>query len=223
MNLSFKKVENLTFLKKTYANYTLPSPHEGSLGDIIRFCFDVYLEMFRMSSYIRREDVQLMARRISQKYCKQADMEEYNTNFVTTVMAAMDKDRDDRISYEEYRMSVLDDVARLQFLGQILPACSDAKQFTGMFSSRPFRYCLEAALVKRLAEPDAAAATAAASPAGGPFPTRRGTQSTVASGTSTDDDGSARGEAQGPGEDSGAELHRPKAVTSLLGRFPAGF
>lgn len=87
--------------------------------DIIKFCFDVYLEMLRMSTYIRRDDVLLMARRNSQKFCKLINTEEFDTNFVTFIMTQMDKDRDDRISYEDYRTSVYEDVTRLQFLGQV--------------------------------------------------------------------------------------------------------
>jgi len=120
---------------------------KGLFADVIKFCFDVYLEMLRMSTYIRRDDVLLMARRNSLKFCKLENSDEFNTNFVTFIMDKMDKDRDDRISYEDYRTSVYEDVTRLQFLGQILPTCSEIESFTKLFSSRPYIWNLELAYV----------------------------------------------------------------------------
>jgi len=53
-------------------------------------------------------------------------------------MAEVDKDRDNRISLEDYRKSVHENVAWLQFLGQILPECSKKQTFMRLFTDRPY-------------------------------------------------------------------------------------
>lgn len=117
---SFITLKREYFIDKWVIFYNLFSLlRAGMFPDIIKFCFDVYLEMLRMSTYIRRDDVLLMAQRNSLKFCKLINTEEFDTNFVTFIMTQMDKDRDDRISYEDYRTSVLENVTRLQFLGQV--------------------------------------------------------------------------------------------------------
>jgi len=53
-------------------------------------------------------------------------------------MAEVDKDRDNRISLEDYRKAVHENVAWLQFLGQILPDCSKKETFMQLFTDRPY-------------------------------------------------------------------------------------
>jgi len=53
-------------------------------------------------------------------------------------MTEVDKDRDNRISLEDYRKSVQENVAWLQFLGQILPSCSQKEIFLRLFTERPY-------------------------------------------------------------------------------------
>ncbi|XP_025196311.1 EF-hand calcium-binding domain-containing protein 1-like [Melanaphis sacchari] len=111
---------------------------KGTLPDLINFCFEVYTEMIRSPKYIKKEDVLLMARRNSMKMCKIINMEEYDQSFVDFVMTEVDKDRDNRISLEDYRKSVHENVAWLQFLGQVLPASSKKETFMRLFTNRPY-------------------------------------------------------------------------------------
>ncbi|XP_016658798.1 EF-hand calcium-binding domain-containing protein 1-like, partial [Acyrthosiphon pisum] len=111
---------------------------KGTLPYLINFCFEVYTEMIRSPKYIKKEDVLLMAKRNSMKMCKLVDMEEYDQSFVDFVMTEVDKDRDNRISLEDYRKAVHENVAWLQFLGQILPDCSKKKTFMRLFTDRPY-------------------------------------------------------------------------------------
>ncbi|XP_015370274.1 PREDICTED: EF-hand calcium-binding domain-containing protein 1-like [Diuraphis noxia] len=111
---------------------------KGTLADLINFCFEVYTEMIRSPKYIKKEDVLLMARRNSMKMCKLVNMDEYDQRFVEFVMAEVDKDRDNRISLEDYRKAVHENVAWLQFLGQILPECSKKQRFMRLFTDRPY-------------------------------------------------------------------------------------
>jgi len=53
-------------------------------------------------------------------------------------MTEVDKDRDNRISLEDYRTAVQENVAWLQFLGQILPSCSQKEIFLRLFTDRPY-------------------------------------------------------------------------------------
>jgi len=53
-------------------------------------------------------------------------------------MTEVDKDRDNRISLEDYRKSVHENVAWLQFLGKILPDCSKKETFMRLFTDRPY-------------------------------------------------------------------------------------
>ncbi|KAL4100796.1 hypothetical protein QTP88_020825 [Uroleucon formosanum] len=111
---------------------------KGTLPDLIHFCFEVYTEMMRSPKYIKKEDVLLMSRRNSMKMCKLVNMEEYDQSFVDFVMTEVDKDRDNRISLEDYRKAVQENVAWLQFLGQILPSCSQKEIFLRLFTDRPY-------------------------------------------------------------------------------------
>ncbi|KAE9542330.1 hypothetical protein AGLY_003457 [Aphis glycines] len=111
---------------------------KGTLPDLINFCFEVYTEMVRSPKYIKKEDVLLMAKRNSMKMCKLMNMEEYDQSFVDFVMAELDKDRDSRISLEDYRNAVHENVAWLQFLGPILPSSSRKEAFMKLFTNRPY-------------------------------------------------------------------------------------
>ncbi|XP_022166884.1 EF-hand calcium-binding domain-containing protein 1-like [Myzus persicae] len=111
---------------------------KGTLADLINFCFEVYTEMIRSPRYIKKEDVLVMARRNSMKMCKLVNMEEYDQSFVDFVMTEVDKDRDNRISLEDYRKAVHENVAWLQFLGQILPSCTQKEIFLRLFTDRPY-------------------------------------------------------------------------------------
>jgi len=53
-------------------------------------------------------------------------------------MTEVDKDRDNRISLEDFRTAVQENVAWLQFLGQILPSCSQKEIFLRLFTERPY-------------------------------------------------------------------------------------
>jgi len=53
-------------------------------------------------------------------------------------MTEVDKDRDNRISLEDYRKAVHENVAWLQFLGQILPSCYQKEIFMRLFTDRPY-------------------------------------------------------------------------------------
>lgn len=111
---------------------------KGSLADTIKFCFGIYLELVISSPYIQKNDVLMMARKSSLRMCKLVNMEEYDQNFVEFIMNQVDKDRDNRISLEDYRTAVNEDVARLQFLGQILPTPENIEAFMKLFSTRPY-------------------------------------------------------------------------------------
>jgi len=84
---------------------------KGTLPDLINFCFEVYTEMMRSPKYIKKEDVLLMARRNIMKMCKLVNMEECDQSFVDFVMPDVDKDRDNRISLEDYRKAMYENVA----------------------------------------------------------------------------------------------------------------
>lgn len=116
---------------------------KGSLADTIKFCFVVYLELVRSSPYIQKDDVLMMARKSSLKMCKLINMEEYNQNFVEFIMNVIDKDRDNRISLEDYRTAVHEDNSRLQFLGPILPTPDNIETFMKLFTTRPYINNLE--------------------------------------------------------------------------------
>ncbi|CAI6356670.1 unnamed protein product [Macrosiphum euphorbiae] len=94
--------------------------------------------MIRSPKYIKKEDVLLMAKRNSMKMCKLVNMEEYDQSFVNFVMTEVDKDRDNRISLEDYRKAVHENVAWLQFLGQILPDCTKKEKFMLLFTDLPY-------------------------------------------------------------------------------------
>eukprot|EP00102_Acyrthosiphon_pisum_P008561 XP_003245360.1 PREDICTED: EF-hand calcium-binding domain-containing protein 1-like [Acyrthosiphon pisum] len=111
---------------------------KGTLSDLIHFCFEVYTEMMRSPKYIKKEDVLLMSRRNSMKMCKLVNMEEYDQSFVDFVMTEIDKDRDNRISLADFRKAVQENVAWLQFLGQILPSSSQKEKFLQLFTDRPY-------------------------------------------------------------------------------------
>lgn len=119
---------------------------KGSLADTIKFCFGIYLELVRSSPYIQKDDVLMMARKSSMRMCKLVNMEEYDQNFVEFIMNQVDKDRDNRISLEDYRKAVNEDVARLQFLGQILPTPENIETFMKLFSTRPYTNNLTAVI-----------------------------------------------------------------------------
>ncbi|CAI6354620.1 unnamed protein product [Macrosiphum euphorbiae] len=53
-------------------------------------------------------------------------------------MTEVDKDRDNRISMEDFRKAVQENVAWLQFLGQILPSYSQKEIFLQLFTERPY-------------------------------------------------------------------------------------
>jgi len=53
-------------------------------------------------------------------------------------MTEVDKDRDNRISLEDYRKAVHENVTWLQFLGQILPSCYHKEIFLRLFTDRPY-------------------------------------------------------------------------------------
>ena len=111
---------------------------KGTLSDLIHFCFEVYTEMIRSPKYIKKEDVLLMFRRNSMKMCKLGNTEEYDKSFVDFVMTEVDKDRDNRIPLEDFRKAVQENVAWLQFLGQILPSYSQKEIFSRLFTERPY-------------------------------------------------------------------------------------
>ncbi|CAI6365878.1 unnamed protein product [Macrosiphum euphorbiae] len=111
---------------------------KGTLSDLIHFCFEVYTEMVRSPKYIKKEDVLLMFRRNSMKMCKLGNAEEYDKSFVDFVMTEVDKDRDNRIPLEDFRKAVQENVAWLQFLGQILPSYSQKEIFSRLFTERPY-------------------------------------------------------------------------------------
>jgi len=53
-------------------------------------------------------------------------------------MQEVDKDRDNRISLEDYRKAVYENIAWLQFLGQILPRSMQKECFMLLFTDRPY-------------------------------------------------------------------------------------
>jgi len=111
---------------------------KGQLPDLINFCFEVYTEMTRSPKFIKKEGVLLMARRNSLKMCKSINTEESDQSFVDFIMVEVDKDRDNRISLEDYRKAVYENVAWLQFLGRILPTSTRKEKFMKLFTNRPY-------------------------------------------------------------------------------------
>ncbi|KAE9545530.1 hypothetical protein AGLY_001073 [Aphis glycines] len=111
---------------------------KGKLPDLINFCFEVYTEMTRSPKFIKKEGVLLMAKRNSLKMCKLVNMEKFDQSFVDFVMIEVDKDRDNRISLEDYRKAVYENVAWLQFLGRILPTSTRKEKFMKLFTNRPY-------------------------------------------------------------------------------------
>ncbi|XP_050054440.1 uncharacterized protein LOC126549399 [Aphis gossypii] len=111
---------------------------KGKLPDLINFCFEVYTEMTRSPKFIKKEGVLLMAKRNSLKLCKLVNMEKFDQSFVDFVMIEVDKDRDNRISLEDYRKAVCENVAWLQFLGRILPTSTRKEKFMKLFTNRPY-------------------------------------------------------------------------------------
>lgn len=80
----------------------------------------------------------MMARRNSQRMCKSINMEEYNQDFVEHILDEIDRDRDNRISYDDYRAAVNENVSRLQFLGPVIPTPNNAEKFMKIFTTRPY-------------------------------------------------------------------------------------
>lgn len=115
----------------------------GSLHDIIKFCFGIYLQLVRSSPYIEKDAILMMARRNNIQMYKLRNVEEHNRNFMEFVMQQVDKDRDDRISLEDYRNAVYEDISRLQILGQVLPTPENIEIFMKLFTTRPYINNLE--------------------------------------------------------------------------------
>jgi len=116
---------------------------KGTLPATIAFCFTVYKEIVKSSPYIQKDDVLMMARRNSQRMCKSTNMEEYNQDFVECILDEIDKDRDNRISFDDYRAAVNENVSRLQFLGPLIPTPNNAEKFMKLFTTRPYTNRIE--------------------------------------------------------------------------------
>lgn len=116
----------------------------GKLPETTRFYFAVFTEIFKSPMYIRKEDVIQITRKnntlISNSDCR------YIADYVIEVM---DKDRDMKISYEEYRNAVEENVVWLQFLGPILPSRIAKEVFFKLFSSRPYTDNIELCTIER--------------------------------------------------------------------------
>lgn len=122
---------------------------KGSLSETIRFCFEVYTEIIRSPMYIKKEDVLIMARKNSIRMSKLVYLEQYNRDFTEFVMEVMDKDRDTRISFEEYRNTVNENIGWLQFLGPILPSRRAIESFMKTFTSRPYVNTIEISAIEQ--------------------------------------------------------------------------
>lgn len=111
---------------------------KGTVPQLIKLCFDVYTEMARSPLYIKKEDVFMIARKNTAKMSKSSSMEKYDQQFTEYVMQELDKDRDNRISEEDYRTAVNENIVWLQFLGPVVPASVDVELFLRMFTARPY-------------------------------------------------------------------------------------
>lgn len=122
---------------------------KGSQPDKITFCFKVYTEILKSPQYIKKDDVLLMIRRNSLKMCKLVNTEDDDLNFVELLMDGLDKDRDNRISLEDYRTAVNENYAFLQFLGPILPSSNKTKLFMKIFTDRIYTNTDMAAVIQQ--------------------------------------------------------------------------
>lgn len=122
---------------------------KGTLPHLIKLCFDVYTEMARSPLYIKKEDVFMIARKNTMKMCKSSIMEKYDQQFVEYVMQEVDKDRDNRISEEDYRTAVNENIVWLQFLGPVIPVSADVELFLRMFTARPYVNNIEIAAIRQ--------------------------------------------------------------------------
>lgn len=121
----------------------------GQIDDLVHLIFEVYMEVVG-STYLRKDDVLAMAERRNGSAGGRGGVgggcagrggtppTDYNQIYADQVMRALDKDRDDRISAEDYRKAVAEDLAHLQFLGLVLPERDRAEAFHVTFSARPY-------------------------------------------------------------------------------------
>lgn len=113
---------------------------KGSVAETIKFCFNVYTEMIGSPEYITKDDVLMMARKGSTKIAKLASVESeaFDQNFVEFVMSQVDKDRDNRISLDDYRLTVNEDITWLEFLEEVLPSPESIELFMVRITTRPY-------------------------------------------------------------------------------------
>ncbi|VVC37592.1 EF-Hand 1, calcium-binding site,EF-hand domain pair,EF-hand domain [Cinara cedri] len=117
----------------------------GSVSDSTKFCFNVYTEMIGSPEYITKDDVLLMARKSSAKMSKGLNNDEIDHNYVEFVMSQVDRDRDNRISLDDYRKTVNENVMWMEFLGEVLPTPENIQLFVEQFTLRPYVNKIEVA------------------------------------------------------------------------------
>ncbi|XP_063727931.1 calaxin-like [Symsagittifera roscoffensis] len=96
---------------------------KGSLEEQAKFCFDVYSmsAVNATESVISREDIHSMLKHCLVKQPTEEDPDEGVKDLVDLMLKKMDFDKDGRLSYEEYRRSVVEDPLLLEAFGPCLP------------------------------------------------------------------------------------------------------
>ncbi|XP_075255761.1 calaxin-like [Convolutriloba macropyga] len=96
---------------------------KGSLEEQAKFCFDVYSmsAVNATESVISREDIHSMLKHCLVKQPTEEDPDEGVKDLVDLMLKKMDFDKDGKLSFDEFRCSVLDDPLLLEAFGPCLP------------------------------------------------------------------------------------------------------
>ncbi|XP_023027780.1 calaxin [Leptinotarsa decemlineata] len=110
----------------------------GNLEEKIRFCFSVYDS--HNTGVLGREVLFRFLRYSIWSTGGPADAEEMVKDMIEIVMHKLDLDRDGRISFNDYRSSVLKEPCWLEFLGQCLPERCAVYKFMSTITKTHYRY-----------------------------------------------------------------------------------
>jgi hypothetical protein len=96
---------------------------KGNLDEQAKFCFDVYsMSTVNATEYaISREDIFSMLKHCLVKQPTEEDPDEGVKDLVEMMLKKMDHDKDSKLSFEDYRISVNEDHLLLEAFGPCLP------------------------------------------------------------------------------------------------------
>jgi len=99
----------------------------GELEDQMKYCFQVY--DLNSDGYISREEMFHLLKNTLVKQSTEEDPDEGVKELVETALKKLDNDHDGRVSYNDFKTSVLSEKLLLEFLGTCLPTDGAKKNF----------------------------------------------------------------------------------------------